>query len=126
MSEYYSFIGVEFVAVVPSSGETPFWVPKLETTDRPLIGTDRFERSIRSSTWLLDLDLWIEPSASAGADFHTLQSAYANGIVGQLQPVGESHEPIEVVLTAFDVAPQRGGIDGYRGKATFGSTAGVP
>lgn len=126
MSEYYSFLGVDFVAVVSSNGETPFWVPKLEATDRPLIGTNRFERSIRSCTWLLELELWIEPSDTAGADFRTLQTAYAGGILGQLQPVGESHEPIEAVLTSFDVAPQRGGLDGYRGKATFGSTAGVP
>lgn len=121
MSEYYSFAGVEFVAVVPSGGATPYWAPKVEATDRPLIGTDRFERSIRSRVWTYEVELWIEPADTARTGFLALQAAYALGTVGQLVEPGDTPpEPADVVLMAFDVAPQRGGLDGYRGKAVFG------
>jgi hypothetical protein len=127
MSEYFSFVGAAFVAVIPSSGDTPYWHPKVEATDRPIIGTDRFERSIRSRVWSMELDLWIEPSDVARTAFLSLQAAYALGTVGGLVLPGDpAPEPEDAVLVAFDVAPQRGGIDGYRGKAVFARPAGAP
>ncbi|NTU86241.1 MAG: hypothetical protein HGA45_44095, partial [Chloroflexales bacterium] len=117
MSEYFTFAGASFVAVL-SSNDTPHWYPKLEATDRPLIGTDRFERSIRSRQWLLELDLWVEPDDTAPASFLALQTAYAMGTVaGLVLPGDPAPDPVDALLVTFDVTPVRNGIDGYRGKA---------
>ena len=126
MRESFTFAGASFVAVVPSSAETPHWVPTVEATDRPLIGTDRFERSIRSRQWTLDLDLWIEPDTTAAAGFLALQTAYAQGTVsGLVLPGDPAPAAVQVVLCAFAVTPQRGGLDGYRGTASFGRPGGM-
>ncbi len=126
MSDSFTFAGASFVAVLASSGETPHWAPTVEATDRPLIGTDRFERAIRSRQWLMDIDLWVEPDATAAASFLALQTAYAQGTVGSLVfPGSPAPTAVSAILTAFDVVPQRGGIDGYRGKAVFGRPGGM-
>lgn len=125
MSEYFTFAGVPFLAVLPNNDETPHWKPRLEFTDRPLMGTDRFERSIRSRMWLLELDLWVEPSDTAQTSFASLQSAYTLGTVGDLVfPGAPAPDPVSALLVSFDVSPQRGGIDGYRGKVVFGQPGG--
>ncbi|RRR75281.1 MAG: hypothetical protein EI684_05100 [Candidatus Viridilinea halotolerans] len=124
--ETFTFLDVAFVAVLPASGESPAWQPKLEVTDRALNGTDRMERSIRSRTWMLELELWIEPRATAAAEFATLLAAYAQATVGDLTFPGETPAaPVAAMLTACEVRPQRGGVDGYRGKATFTAPGGL-
>ncbi len=130
MSEYYTFAGASFLALLPNSGETPAWQPKLDATDRPLIGTDRFERSVRSRTWSLDLTIWIEPSTTALDDFLALQTAYALATVGSLTIPCDPEpdplpDPVTAMLTAFDLTPLRGGIDGYQGKAIFSLPGGI-
>lgn len=130
MSEYYTFAGASFLALLSDSGTTPAWQPKLDATDRPLIGTDRFERSIRSRTWSLDLTIWIEPSTTALTAFLSLRTAYALATVGSLTiPCDPEPDPppdsVTVILTTFDVTPMRGGIDGYRGKAIFSLPGGI-
>jgi len=126
MSEYFSFVGAAFVAVLPANGDTPFWAVQVDATDRPLNGTDRFERSIRTRAWTLELDLWVEPSDTAKADFVALQLAYALGTVAALILPGDPPaDPETAILLTFEVRPQRGGIDGYRGKATFGRPGGA-
>ena len=126
MSEYFTFAGASFVAVLGTNGDTPHWKPKVEATDRPLIGTDRFDHSIRSRVWAMEIDLWVEPDAAAVASFAALQAAYAQGTVGSLVLPGDpAPAGVSAILVAFDVAPQRGGIDGYRGKAVFGRPGGM-
>ncbi len=126
MSEYFTFVGASFVAVLPDGGATPVWQPKIDATDRPLIGTDRFERSVRSRTWSIEIDLWIEPSDDAADAFLALQTAYATAFIGYLVGPGDpAPDPLTVMLTSFDVVPQRGGIDGYRGKAIFSLPGGI-
>jgi hypothetical protein len=125
MGESHTFNGVPFVFVVPGSQETPHWAVKVDATDRKLIGTDRFERNVRSVAYALEGDLWVEPTddlATTRASWQTLQDAYAAGALGTLiTPAGET---TPVIIVGFDVAPLRGGADGYRGKATFGRPLG--
>jgi len=126
MSEYFSFVGAAFVAVLPASGDTPRWSVQVDATTRPLNGTDRFERSIRARAWTMELDLWVEPSDTAATDFAALELAYALGTVSALTLPGEPPAPpLAALILTFEVRPQRGGIDGYRGKATFGLPGGA-
>jgi hypothetical protein len=125
MSDHFTFNGIPFVVVMPASGETPHVAVKLDATDRKLIGTDRFERSIRSRAYGMELDLWVEPTddpADALASFLALQEAYAAGTLALLvTPSGTSYAAI---LLSFEAVPLRGGVDGYRGKAVFGLPGG--
>jgi hypothetical protein len=125
MDDVYTFNGVPFVAVLPSSGETPYWKVALDATDRKLIGTDRFERSVRSRQWAIEFDLWVEPTddpATARAQFTALQDAYVAATLALLtSPAGMASAAI---ILAFDVVPRRGGVDGYRGKVQLGLPGG--
>ncbi|MBX0328262.1 hypothetical protein K2Z83_11300 [Oscillochloris sp. ZM17-4] len=125
MSDNYTFNDIPFVVVVPNSGETPHWQVKADATDRKLIGTDRFERSVRSRQWTMDCDIWVEPTddpADALAYWEALQSAYGAATLALLvSPAGSASAAI---ILKFDVVPLRGGVDGYRGKVTFGVPGG--
>jgi hypothetical protein len=125
MSDSYTFNGVPFMLVVPNSGETPHFAVKVDATDRKLIGTDRFERSVRSRAYAMEAELWVEPAddlATTTARWEALQDAYAAGTLANLvSPAGTTNA---VIILGFDVAPLRGGADGYRGKVVFGLPGG--
>ena len=81
---------------------------------------------MRSRTWSIEIDLWIEPSDDAADAFLALQTAYATAFIGYLVGPGDpAPDPLTVMLTSFDVWPQRGGIDGYRGNAIFSLPGGI-
>jgi hypothetical protein len=125
MADFYTFNLIPFSMVMPSSGETPHWKVQVEATDRKLIGTDRFEHNVRSRQYALEGELWVEPTDSASTSlgyWQALQDAYAAGTVATLvTPAGTT---AQAVIGAFDVAPLRGGVDGYRGKVAFGLPGG--
>ena len=122
----YAFLGVPFVLLMPQSGETPYWAPTVDATDRKLIGTDRFERNVRSIQWTLEVEAWIEPTADPDAarlGWTTMQTAYALGTVGVLTtPIGTEYM---ACITAFTITPRKGGGEGYRGKIVFGLPSGM-
>lgn len=123
--ESFTFNGIPFLAVVPNSQETPHWAVKVDATDRKLIGTDRFERSVRSMAYAMEFDLWVEPTddpATSRDRWMLLQDAYSGGLVASL--VSPGGNTAQTLIVAFDVTPLRGGVDGYRGKATFGLPGG--
>ncbi|NNJ10592.1 hypothetical protein EKD04_009650 [Chloroflexales bacterium ZM16-3] len=126
MSDFYTFNGIPFVMVVPGSGETPHWAVALDATDRKLIGTDRFERTIRSRQYRLEGELWVEPNAvlaTAEGSWRALQDAYVGATLAALvSPAGTTKS---CIIVAFDVVPLRGGVDGYRGKVVFGLPGGM-
>lgn len=118
----FTFNGIAFTAVV-NNDVTPSWVPEPEATDRRLIGTERFERSIRSVRWVCKIDAWIEPSATARTAYEGLQAAFALGTVAGLIFPGQSLEDaFNAVMVENAMVALRGGINGYRGQLTFGRT----
>jgi hypothetical protein len=123
--DHYDFNGIGFVLIMPGSRETPHWKVTVDATDRTLIGTDRFERTIRSRQYAIEGELWIEPTddpATARDHWILLQDAYSTGLAATLTtPTGNT---ATVVLTTFEVRPVTGGADGYRGKVVFGLPGG--
>lgn len=120
MSDTYSFSGVGFLLTTPDSGETPSVQPALDVTDRRLIGTDRFERNIRSRQYQLAGDLYL----AEASDWQDLQAAYAAGTLATL--VFPNASSASAVILEWNVTPRRGGKFGYQGKVTFGFPGGAP
>lgn len=124
-SDSHTFNGIPFVFIVPASGETPHWKVIIDATDRKLIGTDRFERNVRSRQYGMEGELWVEPAddpALSRGRWMLLQDAYATALLADL--VSPGGNTASAVIVTFDVAPIRGGVDGYRGKVTFGLPGG--
>lgn len=123
--EDYVFGSIVFALIVPGSGETPHWKVTIDATDRKLIGTDRFERSVRSQQYTMEGELWIDPANFiARQSWAQLQANYAAGDLAILSSPG-GDQWLCLILT-FEVVPVRGGVDGYRGKVVFGLPGGKP
>jgi len=122
----YRFNSIFFDMIVPASRETPHWKVVVEATDRKLIGTDRFERSIRSRQYILEGELYIEASETLGdarVAFEALQDAYLNGLIAALELPNLGG--VSAMILSFEAVPLLGGQDGYRGKVVFGRPGGV-
>jgi len=121
----FIFGSTVFAMVVPGSGETPHWKVTIDATDRKLIGTDRFERSVRSQQYTLEGELWIDPTNDvARQSWEQLQADYAVATEAFLTTPGGGAQRLCIILT-FEVVPLRGGVDGYRGKVVFGLPGGM-
>lgn len=115
MAGEWSFDGARFDFVYQDR-QTPIWKPDVDATERRLIGTERVERTWRSTRWVLAGDGFIEPDDLAAASFATLMNRFAHSTLGTLSD-GVSTWP--AVLITFDVVPLYNGTAGYRGAMTF-------
>ena len=117
----YRFDSIYFDMIVPASRETPHWKVVVEATDRKLIGTDRFERSVRSRQFILEGELYVEASELLGdvrVAFETLQTRYLNATVALLELPNQGG--VSALILVFEVVPLIGGQEGFRGKIVFG------
>lgn len=117
MADYWTFAGHAFYG----GGDVgSYWKPALDATDRPLAGTDRFERTINSRKWTIDIDAWIDADTTAKATFEALQTLYSNGTIETLVPPNADGVSWTAVIITFAVQPVESGLYGYRGTITFG------
>ena len=94
----------------------PAWKPELDATDRRLIGTERFERTWRSTRWVLQGDCFIEPGPTATLTYEVLLSSFA---LSSLATLTDGESSWQAVIVDFQVLPIRIGTEGYRGSLTF-------
>lgn len=111
----WSFNGVTFDLGYQNRA-SPTWMPEIEATDRRLLGTSRFERTWRSTRWVLKAECLIESGTDGDTAYTTLRDAYAQTTIASMS---DGVTTWQALIIDFAVVPLYNGTDGYRGAITF-------
>lgn len=116
----WTYNGASFEIAVQNQS-SPIWTAQVDATTRQILGTTRFERSWRTTMWVLKVEVFIEAGEAGAALYASIVNDHAFAQTGSLS---DGTTTWLVSIMENGIVPLDLGQAGYRGSLAFGRVEG--